>query len=340
MVRINIFINFKFNVMMKRILLICLLCVLGWNKLNAQSVDYSVVMVPEETGTDFMKITSENDYVCMPIVNRTKNGLSWYSNRILDTSKDGKYIAYLSQRNNTTNIFIKELGKQAGSIQRTNRSAVLDFSYSPDGGYICFTEQRGNTSQVFQTNAEQGYVCRQITNANKDFTPMYSPDMKTIFFTRQEANNSSVWGYSIENSFTSNYAPGFNPCVIPNESAYLCARVNNSGNSEIWKVNYVTGIEECLVSDPERSYTTPVLSPDGQWIVFVGGTALSAGKYNYYNTDLYVCRADGSNFSQLTYHAADDLSPVWSLDGKYIYFISQRGDANGTANVWRINFNY
>ena len=28
---------------------------------------------------------------------------------------------------------------------------------------------------------------------------------------------------------------------------------------------------------------------------------------------------------QLTYHAADDLSPVWGRDGRYIYFVSQRG---------------
>ena len=49
---------------------------------------------------------------------------------------------------------------------------------------------------------------------------------------------------------------------------------------------------------------------------------------------------DGSEMTQLTYHAADDLSPIWSSDGKYIYFISQRGDAEGNANIWRMTFNY
>lgn len=60
----------------------------------------------------------------------------------------------------------------------------------------------------------------------------------------------------------------------------------------------------------------------------------------YSNTDIFVCKIDGTGFSQLTYHAADDLSPVWSKDGKYIYFISQRGDAAGIANIWRMNFSY
>jgi len=58
----------------------------------------------------------------------------------------------------------------------------------------------------------------------------------------------------------------------------------------------------------------------------------------YRNTDIFVCRIDGTEFTQLTYHAADDISPVWSQDGKYIYFISQRGSSTGTANIWRMNF--
>ena len=41
-----------------------------------------------------------------------------------------------------------------------------------------------------------------------------------------------------------------------------------------------------------------------------------------------------------TYHAADDLSPVWSKDGRYIYFVSQRGNKEAKANIWRMTFNY
>ena len=71
-----------------------------------------------------------------------------------------------------------------------------------------------------------------------------------------------------------------------------------------------------------------------------GGSKIESGSFKYWNTDIYACRTDGSNLTQLTYHAADDLSPIWSPDGKQIYFISQRGDAEGTANIWRMDFNY
>ena len=105
------------------------------------------------------------------------------------------------------------------------------------------------------------------------------------------------------------------------------------GHSEIWKVNYETGVEECIVSQPDRDFTSPSISPDGQWLLFVGSSKIETGSFSYYNTDLFVSRLDGTGFAQLTYHAADDLSPVWSKDGRYIYFVSK-------ANIWRMTFNY
>lgn len=306
---------------------------------NAQ-VDYSVVQVNEESGINLTKITSDNDYVCMPEVSRKGRKFDWLSNRILDISIDGTQLAYLSIRSNTTNIFIKEIGKQGASVQRTNRQAVLDFTYSPDGKNICFSESNGKMNQIFQTSAVSGYVCRQITSGNKDYSPVYSSDMKMIFFTRMENNGASVWGYDIESNFLSSYTKGLNPCTIKDENIILCSRINGDGRGEIWRINYQTGIEECIASDPSRSFTTPSISPDGNWIMFVGSNMLMNGKMQYWNTDIFACHTDGTHLVQLTYHAADDLSPVWSRDGKYIYFISQRGSANGTANVWRMDFVY
>jgi Tol biopolymer transport system component len=88
----------------------------------------------------------------------------------------------------------------------------------------------------------------------------------------------------------------------------------------------------------DRSYASPVISPNGRWIMLVGESLIFTGKSYYRNTDIYVCRTDGTQLTQLTFHAADDLSPVWSRDGRYIYFISQRGSADGVANVWRMPF--
>ncbi len=322
---------------MKR-LLILFLFVSMLGTLCAQQVDYSVVFVQEESGINFTKVSSDNDYVCMPEVRRNRRGIDWLSNKVLAISQDNMSLAYLSYRSNTTNIFIKDVTKKGGSIQRTNRQNVLDFSYSPDGKNICFSEIAGKTNRIFITDAKKGYVCRQITNGDKDYTPIYASDMSQIYFAREESQGYSVWSYSITDNFLSNITRGMNPCPIPNDESILCVRTSADGNNEIWKINMTNGVEECIVADANRSFTSPTVSPDGQWILFVGSSVIETEKFNYYNTDIFVCRLDGTEFTQLTYHAADDISPVWSQDGKFIYFISQRGSSTGTANIWRMNF--
>lgn len=306
---------------------------------SAQQVDYSVPYVSQENGNEFVKISKESDYVCLPPVKRSKNGIRWMTNRILAASPDGKEIAYLSLRNKTTNIFIKDVDKQGASRQRTNRVSVIDFTYSPDGSSICFAESKGKTNQLFITDAHTGYVCRQITSGLQDYSPIYSFDKKNIFFTRMENLGASVWAYNTAQNFLSSYTQGMNPYPSPSENAVYVSRTNDAGIGEIWKVNFDTGVEECIVSDAELSYYSPMLSPDGTKLLLVGSSKIIDGNLTYWNTDIYTCNADGSNMMQHTYHAADDLSPVWSADGKYIYFISQRGNPEGLANIWRMTYN-
>ena len=313
-----------------------ILCLFA-NTLIAQEVDYSVVSVNEEASLQLTKITEDNDYVCMPQVKRNERGVNWWANRVIDVTRDGERIAYLSFRNNTTNLFIKGLTKAGVSVQRTNRQNVLDFSYSPDGKTICFSEKSGKTNRIFTTDAEKGYVCRQITSNELDYSPIFSNDMKQIFFSRQEKNGISIWSYNIQNNFLSSFTKGMTPMPIGND-VVLCVRTSGEGRDEIWRINYSTGIEECVVSDVNRDFSTPSVSPDGEWLLFVGSNKLMNGKRAYWNTDIFVCKLDGTHLTQLTYHAADDLSPVWSKDGRYIYFVSQRGSSNGTANVWKMNF--
>lgn len=316
-------------------------CLMFLGGVRAQTVDYSVVSVPEEAGIDFMQVSTPGDYVHMPLVKRSSRGIDWESNRVLDISVDGQTIAYLSARNNTTNIFIKDVGRQGSSVQRTNRADVRDFSYSPDGRYLAFSERRGRTIQIFQTDASRGYICRQLTSGNQDYSPVYAHDMGQVFFARQEARGVSIWSYNVQNNFLSSYTSGMNPCPLPDSNAFFCVRTSADGRGEIWKIDPQNGVEECVVSDPEHSFTSPTLSPDGGWLLFVGSsrvTGPSGG--DYYNTDLFAARVDGTSLAQLTYHVSDDLSPVWSRDGAYIYFLSRRGNAEGTANIWRMNFIY
>ena len=123
------------------------------------------------------------------------------------------------------------------------------------------------------------------------------------------------------------------PCPINNEE-FLCVRRNSSNTYELWRVNYVKGKESIIMSQEGRSFTTPSVSPDGQWILCASNTVNLGTE----NIDIYVMRIDGSQLTQLTYHPGHDLSPVWSSDGKSIYFLSQRGTEKGEYNIWKMDF--
>jgi Tol biopolymer transport system component len=72
-------------------------------------------------------------------------------------------------------------------------------------------------------------------------------------------------------------------------------------------------------------------SPDGRKLAF---SILMERTDTINNDDIYVINADGSGLTNLTNHVAEDRQPVWSPDGKYIAFISER---TGESDIWIMN---
>nr|MBD5377612.1 hypothetical protein [Bacteroides sp.] len=327
------------------------LALLGTATVDAKRVkiDYSIIDVPEEGGVSFERITENSDCVNSENLVSTSKGLfgvknlskiDWWVNPRIAISPDGKKLAYLNWKNRTSNVMVKDAQRGGASTQRTFRTNVTDFTWSPDGKTLCFTEYRSGHFGVFLVEAGQGNVVRQISSGNdNDFAGQMSADGNTILFHRGEGMGSySIWSYDRKTNLFSNYSRGMTPCLIPgNPDVIYCARYTDKRESEIWRVNLKTGVEEIILSQPGRSFTTPVLSPDKKWIL-VTGTSLDEKGQNI-NTDLFAVRVDGSQFTQLTYHPGNDLSGIWAPDGKSIYFLSQRGNVEGAYNVWKMPFN-
>ena len=73
----------------------------------------------------------------------------------------------------------------------------------------------------------------------------------------------------------------------------------------------------------------PAVSPDGDLVVYaVRHTDMEADKGRY---DLWLSTIDGAAPRRLTTHEANDTSPAWSPDGRYILFLSSRGDSTLSA---------
>ncbi len=346
-VGINLFLSLF---MKKSIIVFALTMLFCHGTIDAKRVklDYSVVDVPEEGGVKFERITDDADCVNSEhLVDKVKgifgitnlSRIDWWVNPRIALSPDGKKLAYLNWKNGTSNVMVKDATRGGASTQRTFRTNVTDFNWSPDGKTLCFTEFRSGHFGIYLIEADQGNVVKQIsTGIENDFAGQISKDNNTIFFHRGEgAGNYSIWSYDRVKNLFSNYSRGMTPCLIPGDNDVIyCARYTDKHESEIWRVNLKTGVEEIILSQPGRSFTTPRLSPNKQWLLVTGVSMDEKGKN--LNTDLFVVKTDGSQFTQLTYHPGNDLSGIWSPNGDSIFFISQRGSKDGVYNVWRMNF--
>lgn len=312
-------------------------------------VDYTIVSVPEEGGVKFERITEDADAVSTDFVlkkgtsffgNGKKTMIDWWVNPQIAVTPDGKKIAYINDKNQTTNVMVKDAKKGGASVQRTFRTNVRDFTLSPDGSTICFTEWRSGHYGIYLVDAVQGNVVRQVSNGtDNDYAGQISKDNNTIFFHRGEGFNSySLWSWDRKNNLFSNYSRGMSPVLDPRDKDVIyCARFTDKKESEIWRLNLSTGVEELILGLPGRSFTTPQLSPDGKWLLVTGTT--QAEKNKRINTDIFVVRTDGTQLTQLTYHPGNDLSAIWAPDGRAIYFLSERGTAGKVYNVWKMDFN-
>ncbi|GAB3176135.1 S9 family peptidase [Telluribacter humicola] len=80
-----------------------------------------------------------------------------------------------------------------------------------------------------------------------------------------------------------------------------------------------------------KSISDPQVSPEGKWVAYVV-SAVDTAK-NKRNADLWMVSWDGKETIQLTHSPDGESQPRWSPDGKYLSFVSSRGDLD-QSQIW------
>jgi eukaryotic-like serine/threonine-protein kinase len=203
---------------------------------------------------------------------------------------------------------------------------------SPDGSTVVYS-MRTNGSWDIYSQRVGGRKATPIVNDPKrdEGGPAFAPDGALIAFHESSGLGGIFVAGATGESERRLTDAGFDPAWSPdgNQIAFTTEAIidpaGRQGESGLYVVASGGGTPRRIV---EGDAAQASWSPSGERIVYWSNTQGQR--------DIYTVAATGGARVPLTQDPAIDWSPVWSPDGRYVYFSSNRG---GAMNLWRLGVN-
>lgn len=246
-------------------------------------------------------------------------------------SPDGKVIAFSIIANETGSRRMKVIAlaladRKESTLIPASWSNIRDVTWLPDGSALIVNglesadAQRG--MQVWRVPLAGGEPRRITNDLNNYFSISLSADGNTLI-ALQWQTTSGLWIAPTENPSAA--TPVTAGTLDRNDGYYgvsvapdgrLIYVSDRSGKKDLWSVN-ADGTGRKQLTDASHKDLTPVVSPDGRYIVFqTCRNATNSGAFNIWRVD-----ADGSNPVQLT-RGTYDREPAFSPDGEWVVYVS------------------
>jgi tricorn protease len=157
--------------------------------------------------------------------------------------------------------------------------------FSPDGRYLAFSSNRHGSYDVYVVPSYGGKPKRLTSDSASDLVCGWSADGKQVLFASTRGTT---------------FPPSYELYTVPVEGG-MARRISAAEGKE------------------------GVYSPSGDRIAYVRGpgTWYRKGYRGSSNDDVWVCDADGTNNRRLTNFNGQDASPMWSADGRTVYYVSE-----------------
>ena len=206
-------------------------------------------------------------------------------------------------------------------------------SLSPDGQSIVYAGLVGGNEDIFLLRVGgRNPVNLTADSSVPDSQPAFSPDGSRIAF-RSERNGGGIFvmgatGESVRRVTDFGFAPSWSADgseLVVSTSNFVDPFSRNL-RGKLFIVQLATG-ERRLIDDGDA--VQPAWSPNGHRVAFWG--VVGGGVRDIWMVPAGAFAA-GPRVG-VTSDAATDWCPRWSPDGRWLYFLSDRG---GVMNVWRV----
>ena len=244
-------------------------------------------------------------------------------------------LAYVvtSGREEPTPEFTRFLDLNPSSRQLTSQLGIEGaLSLSPDGALFVYMDQTSGNWDIYRRRID-GENTMNLTEGSpvNDTQPSFSPNGESIAF-RSNRDGVGIFVMGATGESVQRLTDfGFNPTWSPDRTKVLFATEGVGPNpyarnsvSSLWTVDVATE-EPTKIFDGDA--VQPDWSPNGHRIAYWALPPTGAQR------DILTIPAAGGDPVAVTDDAALDWNPVWSPDGNYLYFSSDR---SGTMNLWRV----
>lgn len=201
-------------------------------------------------------------------------------------------------------------------------NSIQNFSASPEGKRIVF-EARG---ELFNVPAKEGYVLNLTQSSGAfDMFPSWSPDGENIAYWSDRSGEYELYLQDSE---------------LKDEALQMTTRGKGFGYQVYWspdskKIAYIDETNDISILDVEsrevivagnyrwnyghggRDDYPITWSPDSKWLAFTEGLDNTHNAIILYNEEQQEAHQLSSGFY-------DDFGPVFSEDGNYLYFLTNR----------------
>jgi Tol biopolymer transport system component len=250
-------------------------------------------------------------------------------------SPDGRQIAFPRWTQDR-----KEIHLIVSNIDATNERKVATKTedligkpaWSPDGKSIAFSASNERGAGIVEIQLEDGTERIIVSQIFRDILDLeWLPDnsgLVAIANNKSEAT-SQVWFISYPAGEARRVTNDTNHYMSLNstaDSSTLCAIQRRTHSTISVIPNEKNALAKQITAGATSDGSAGIAwMPDGN-IVYTSNSGD--------NADIWMMEADGTNQTQLTSNAGQNIQPSVSSDGQFIFFASNR---TGTFHIWRMN---
>jgi Tol biopolymer transport system component/C-terminal processing protease CtpA/Prc len=212
---------------------------------------------------------------------------------------------------------------------------------SPDGKEIAFV----SSGDIWTVPAGGGEAQLLISHAATEGRPLYSPDGRRLAFTSTRTGNTDIFIYTFESGEVRRltFDDASEQLDAWSRDArwiyFFSSSRDIAGMNDIYRVSVEGGTPMQVSADRYASEFFSAPSPDGSAVAFsargnASGQWWRKGHSHLDESEIWLLRPDASGpprYERLVEMGAKNLWPMWSADGRSVYYVSDR---SGAQNIW------